>query len=315
MPGVWRFLYSSWSRLPGMESFRLSLMTRRFHQTEKTLRRLDPTTILTTHPLATAIASRLKSRGALRSRLIAAFWDWHFQRFWCFPAVDQYLVNTPRQRQELIAMGIAPNRITLSGVLVSPEYCARVPAAEARARLQLPADGPVVLVLGGGRGWGLEALLQAVAQQPAPVCAVILCGSAQRQARLQQMLAAHGSGAAAIRLLAFEPDPALYFHAADVIVSKPSGLSTAQAFACGTPVLATSPEPGHEEANLAELTGSGVVLVPRANENPAAAIRRLLDDPAALQQTAAQARQFVALDTKAIALDLLVGAGCGVIQL
>jgi UDP-N-acetylglucosamine:LPS N-acetylglucosamine transferase len=79
----------------------------------------------------------------------------------------------------------------------------------------------------------------------------------------------------------------------------------AQAFTCGTPVLATAPEPGHEEANLVELTRSGAVLVPRSNEDVAATIQRLLDDPAALEQAAANARKLVALDTEAITLAVL----------
>ena len=305
VPGVWRLLYSSWNRLPGMEWFRSSWMTRRFRETESALRRLDPATVLTTHPLATAIAARVKSRGSPTPRLVAVLWDWHVQPFGCFPQVDHYLVGVPRQREGLARMGIDPSRVTVSGLLVAPEYRTPVPAAEARARLQLPPDRPVVLVLGGGRGWGLKPLVRAVARLQTPVSAVVLCGSAVRCARLERMLAGSGSGAATIRLLACEADPSPYYYAADLIVSKPSGLSPAQAFACGVPMLAISPEPGHEEANLVELTQSGAVLVPRVDEDPAAAIERLLHDPAAREKAAAQGRKLAALDTEAIALAVL----------
>lgn len=305
MPGVWRFLYSYWSRLPGMESFRISLMTRRFRETEKTLLRLDPTTILTTHPLATAIASRMKSRGVLRARLVAAFGDWHFQPFWCFSAVDHYLVSAQAQRAGLIGMGVDPSVVTVSGMLVAPEYRACVPVAQARAYLELPQDRPVVLALGGGRGWGLEIVVSALARLRTRICAVVLCGSEQRRASLERMLSRLGNCGADIRLLPFGPDPVLYFHAADLIVNKPGGISTAQAFACGTPVLAVSPMPGHEEANLAELILGAVVLVPRAGEDLSTAIDRLLHDSDALQQTAAKARKLGALDTEGIALALL----------
>jgi UDP-N-acetylglucosamine:LPS N-acetylglucosamine transferase len=195
--------------------------------------------------------------------------------------------------------------VTVSGLLVAPEFRAPLPAAEARSSLQLPPDRPVVLILGGGRGWGIERLALAAARLRTPVSAVILCGSAERRAHIERKLAETGSGGAAIRLLAFEPDPAPYYHASDLIVSKPSGLSPAQAFACGKPVLAVWPEPGHEEANLAELTRSGAALVPRPNEDLAATIDRLLNDPAARQQAAAQGCKIVALDTEAIALAAL----------
>jgi len=311
-PGVWRFLYSSWNRLPGMEWFRTSWMTRRFRETERTLREFEPEIVLTTHPLATAIAARIKRLGRLSPRLVAVLWDWHLQPFGCFPQVDHYLAGVPGQREGLAGMGIDPSRVTVSGLLVAPEYRAPVTAAEARARLHLPQDRLVVLVVGGGRGWGLEPLASAVARLRTPVSTVILSGSAERRAHMERMLAAKGTGAAAIRLLAFEPDPAPYYHAADLIVGKPSGLAPAQAFACGVPMLAVSPEPGHEEANLLELTRSGAVLVPRANEDLAATIERLLHDPSARQKAAAQGRKLMAMDTEAIAL--MVGTEPGTVE-
>jgi processive 1,2-diacylglycerol beta-glucosyltransferase len=122
---------------------------------------------------------------------------------------------------------------------------------------------------------------------------------------LERLVAGLAKGAVEIRLLGFEANPAPYYHAADLIVSKPSGLSPAQAFACGTPMLAVSPEPGHEEANLVEFTGCGAVLVPRPSEDPAAAISRLLANPAALAAASASARKLVAIDTEAVALAVL----------
>ncbi|HEY1185509.1 MAG TPA: glycosyltransferase [Bryobacteraceae bacterium] len=304
-PGVWRFLYSSWNRLPGLNALRTSWMTRRFRETENAVRRFNPETILTTHPLASAIAARMKRRDGLWARLVTAYWDWHFQPFCCFPEVDHYLVPLPRQREAFIAAGTPPSRVTVSGILVAPEFRVSVPRMEARAQLRLPEDRPVVLVLGGGRGWGLEPLARSIVRLRTPISAVFLCGSRERRIRLERLVAGLAKGAVEIRLLGFEANPAPYYHAADLIVSKPSGLSPAQAFACGTPMLAVSPEPGHEEANLVEFTGCGAVLVPRPSEDPAAAISRLLANPAALAAASASARKLVAIDTEAVALAVL----------
>ena len=54
-----------------------------------------------------------------------------------------------------------------------------------------------------------------------------------------------------------------------------------------------------------ELTRRGAVLVPRASEDLAETIDRLLDDPAAREQAAAQGCKIAALDTEAIALAVL----------
>lgn len=47
--------------------------------------------------------------------------------------------------------------------------------------------------------------------------------------------------------------------AADVVVTKPGGLSTSEALGLGRPLLLTRPIPGHEEANARYLAAEGTV--------------------------------------------------------
>jgi len=307
-PGVWRFLYTSWNRVPGLERLRRWWMTARFRTTGREVCAWDPDVILTTHPLATAIAARIKSRGESPARLVTVLTDWHLQPFWCFPEVDHYLATVIPQREALLATGIAGVRVTVTSPLVGDAYHAQMSRAEARLRLELPEDRPMVLCMGGGRGWGLEALLRAFLRLRRPASIVMLCGSEERRGRLDRILAVEGAGRGNIRLLGFvEPEPAIYFRASDLVVSKPSGLSLSQAFVCGAPVLASAPEPGHEEANLAELIRCGAVLVPREKEDLASAMDRVLNDAEARRRVAENARALVALPSAEISLIVLTG--------
>jgi processive 1,2-diacylglycerol beta-glucosyltransferase len=48
---------------------------------------------------------------------------------------------------------------------------------------------------------------------------------------------------------------------ADLLVTKPGGLTCSEAMACGLPTLLLRPLPGHEEENAAYLTRTGAALI------------------------------------------------------
>jgi processive 1,2-diacylglycerol beta-glucosyltransferase len=67
--------------------------------------------------------------------------------------------------------------------------------------------------------------------------------------------------------------------AADVIVTKPGGLSLSEALAVGRPMVLTRPLPGHEEANARMLERAGAALLARSGNDVRGALDRMLDDP------------------------------------
>ena len=61
-----------------------------------------------------------------------------------------------------------------------------------------------------------------------------------------------------------------YMHAADVFVTKPGGLSTAEALAAQLPMILCKPLPGQEERNARVLVeGGAAVRAPSLRELPA----------------------------------------------
>lgn len=48
--------------------------------------------------------------------------------------------------------------------------------------------------------------------------------------------------------------------AADLVITKPGGLTCSEALALGRPLILTRPIPGHEEENVRALTSAGVAL-------------------------------------------------------
>jgi glycosyltransferase involved in cell wall biosynthesis len=161
-------------------------------------------------------------------------------------------------------------------------------------RFGLSAETPVVLYQGGlSPERGIEQLIAAMAQLPQ--CVLVLMGYGALEARLPAMIAGHGIGDRVRFLPPVPPGELLDWVAAADIAAMPIQASTLnhrlttpnklfEAMAAGVPVVA-SDLPGM--SRIIEETGCGLTCDPADPSSIAAAIRRIVDDPAASERMGA----------------------------
>lgn len=219
--------------------------------------------------------------------------------------VDAAIVHTPQLGRQLLAD--YPN---LAGrVHVVPHGGNALPAltaadrAQARARLGLEADRPVLLFFGMIKPYkGLEFLLEAMPGILAafPRAALLVAGEALMPMRpiheRIERLGLHG----AVRLReSFVPqeETPLYFAAADLLVAPYTEIAAsgvvAQAQTYGLPAVVTRVG---ALPDFVEPEACGFVVPPRSPEALGDAIRRALADPAALAEMGRRARHRIGRD-------------------
>ena len=76
----------------------------------------------------------------------------------------------------------------------------------------------------------------------------------------------------------------LLMHSADLFLTKPGGLSTSEAAACGTPMVLINTVAGCEAHNLDFFIKSGIAVTAETPKMLADTAMALLADPARLQQ-------------------------------
>jgi processive 1,2-diacylglycerol beta-glucosyltransferase len=190
---------------------------------------------------------------------------------------------------------VAADRITVSGIPVSAKFQNRLPKAEARRRLGLDPQTPTVLISGGNHGLGrLDAVLEAVRASQHAQAAVVTGGNKE----LFEELSAKYTGDPRIKVVGFIDNMETYMQAADFMVGKPGGLTTAEALASGLPIVIANPLPGQEMRNTEFLRDKGAaVYAPNAADLRwiVQALLESRDTLAALQRNAeALARPFAA---------------------
>src|SRR6202022_3134836 len=92
-----------------------------------------------------------------------------------------------------------------------------------------------------------------------------------------------------VRVLGFVDNVYDWMHAADVLVTKPGGLTTSEALAAGVPLILLQPLPGQEQRNARYLTARGAALRVARGSDLARILDAVLDGGDAAQRLRARA--------------------------
>jgi len=106
--------------------------------------------------------------------------------------------------------------------------------------LGLPLNKQIVLLMGGGKGWGIERIIRALARSVPGVFAVVIAGSEDRKAHLAKLASGLDSESTTLEITGFT-EATLYFAAADLLISKTGGMTTTEAFLTRLPLLPVLP--------------------------------------------------------------------------
>jgi UDP-N-acetylglucosamine:LPS N-acetylglucosamine transferase len=214
---------------------------------EPAIRDFAPDAIISTQMIPAAMVSFLKQRRKLDVPVLGVVTDFGVHDFWKQPGVDAYCVA-----HQSIATAMADScgfaDVVATGVPLMPGFAALPSQAEARRQLQLPADVPVVLVLGGGLGLSVDTAAAHLLDRQSETHLIVMPG---RNANMQKSLASlTARQPQRLRVCEWTEQMQLFIRASDLIVGKPGGVTVAEALACGRPLLATRSLGGQEGFNV-----------------------------------------------------------------
>jgi len=262
---------------------------------EAHLERLNPTIVISTHFLATRIAGALKTEGRISGRLIQIVTDFDAHAFWAVREADRICVAAEPARERLINLGIDQKQIYLTGLPLEQAF--RNPSAQetARATVGLSPHNPVVLLTLGGFGASpYNALVKGLAAGSHNAQVVVICGRSEA-ARAEVDAIVKGLPAeqsARFNVIGFTNQMASYMAAADLLIGKPGGITSAEALASGLPMVLVNPIPGQEERNADYLLEQGVAVRCRYPEQLGWKVAAMLGDEESLKRRSEVAKRI-----------------------
>jgi processive 1,2-diacylglycerol beta-glucosyltransferase len=180
--------------------------------------------------------------------------DWSLHRFWVQRSARQYFVAT-ESIARLLRERVPSARVSVTGIPVAPSFAKGVDGSAVRRELGFADDDAVVLLMGGGWGLGVEDMVRNALCAGVPnLKLLVVCGTNTHAH--QSLLDYAGDD---VRLFGYVNGIDRLIAASDVVVTKPGGLTTAETFAMGKPLVLTRGLPGHEDRNAEELALVGAI--------------------------------------------------------
>jgi len=244
------------------------------------LKRFKPDAVLCTHFMPLEILGRFKASDrpvrATPPLVASVVTDFEAHALWMEPAVDLYCVAAEETKGRLVARGISPEQVAVTGIPVAAKFSAAVQQAEVRKRLGLRDDLPALLVLGGGFGMGPVAqILRELSKLEKPVQILVVCGR-NEELRREVAVQEHRHPT---QVLGFVSNMQELMAISELIITKPGGLTTSEALAMGKPILVLNPIPGQEAANSDFLLEHGAAIKANRVEDLSFRLSSLLGSP------------------------------------
>jgi processive 1,2-diacylglycerol beta-glucosyltransferase len=200
------------------------------------------------------------------------------------------------------------DQVTATGIPVHPVFSEPKDRAACLARQGLKGDRPIVLQSAGGFGVGpIEKIYRSILDVEVPLEVVALTGKnekARGQLEKVECPERHRS-----KVIGFTQEIDELMAVADIVVSKPGGLTTSETLARGAAMAIVNPIPGQESRNSDFLLENGAAIKINNLATLAYKLTALLKDPVRLTALKANARRLgrprAAFDVVARSLSLL----------
>jgi processive 1,2-diacylglycerol beta-glucosyltransferase len=304
-PDVWGYLYDNPAIHKRVRHLRGLLHRYHARKLQRLLETVQPHAIACTQAFPCGMVADFKKHRGLPVPIVGVLTDYSPHLYWLHDAVDVYVVPAEEVKRSFQSHGVQASRLRVYGIPIDPRFLEPVERRLACRAFGLDETTPVILVMGGGGGFGpLRELMLSLDRVPLACQIVVLAGTNQallswfRAQRFRHRVLVNGYVNSVAQLMEI----------ATLLITKPGGLTTAEALAKHLPMLIITPIPGQELCNARYLLSQGAAVPLQAPEAVHDVVTQLLREPARVEElrrrAASVANPDSALQTARLLIEL-----------
>ncbi|MBO4693268.1 MAG: hypothetical protein J5659_02595 [Clostridia bacterium] len=228
-------------------SIMYDLVTKGCRELTIDLKESDYDAVICTHIFSAMMMTKIRKSELCKLPLYLVATD-----YTCSPGAgetkpDGYFIPHADLKNEFCAAGIDPSVIVPSGIPVNPKFMNKRSSEYAKGMLKLPENKKTVLLMCGSMGCGpIKQLCELLPRvMPDNSHLVAICGNNRRL--YSNLVKAHEPN---VTVVGYTTRIPVYMDAADVILTKPGGLSSTEAAVKHLPMIFIDAVPGCETKNL-----------------------------------------------------------------
>ena len=247
--------------------------------------------VITTHPFSTEIISILKEDYKIQIPHICIMTDYAAHNTWIKKNVDGYCVACEDMIGEMVARGVHREKIHPFGIPVSKEFF----EGDEKDKSQLINSLGLkqirtILIMAGSFGVdNIEDIFRALLTIEEEFQIIIITGNNDKLYNRIRNIKQDYKKAIVVK---YTNEVSRYMNIADILITKPGGLTISEALASNLPMVIFNAIPGQEESNSRFLIKHGMAISVGQGDNCNKAIEKLLKDKNKLENLKYNCRKF-----------------------
>lgn len=306
-PEIWEHIYDNPEVIERTRSAREALHRFNMSKIRKLIEKESPDIVYCTQAFPCGLVADYKRTMKRRLPLIGVLTDHAPHSYWLYDDVDYYVVPSPGTGKRLREKGVPLEKIKVYGIPVDPKFRKSHKKDEMLREFGLDQGMHTVLIMGGSQGLGaMEEAVFSLANDPLHEYQLVVVTAANKGLYRRLRRCFPGGSGKNVYVLPYVEEIDMLMEAADVIVTKAGGLTTAEAAVKNLPMVIVKPIPGHERMNADYLVSKGAAVEVVDCTELHDALNELFDSPGTIENMKenirAISRPESALDTAALAL-------------
>jgi processive 1,2-diacylglycerol beta-glucosyltransferase len=242
----------------------------------------------------------LKQKGMINTPAVSIQTDYTCSPFWEETRLEKYIIPSPLLFEEFARKGIPREKLVPVGIPVDARFKKKYPKEQAREMLGIHSQ-KVFAVMGGSMGYGeIPKIVEALHGRMPDALVVAACGNNQKLFEKLQ-------GIKNVMPLKYTKDINIVMDAADVLVTKPGGLSSTEAAVKRVPLVFSRPIPGGEARNAEFFASLKMAAVAKTPSAAAASACEIAENPALMQQMVDAQEKYIDRDADEHIGDIILG--------
>ena len=252
----------------------------------KLLREKKPNLIISTHPFGSQMCSYLKRKNKINSKIATIMTDFapHDQWLVGHEYTDYFFVAHNKMKDYLINKGISESKVFDTGIPISENFQKQYNKKEIFDKYNLDESKFTILFFGGGEfGLGKTRTVQIFNNfveetKNNNIQIIAISGKNPRMKSAFEEVVNSNNAGINVKIIEFSNEVPKLMAIANLVVTKPGGLTTSESLVSHLPMVVINPIPGQEEENAEFLESKNIAVWIKKSDDSKEIIESLLNN-------------------------------------
>lgn len=251
-PKIWDYLYDNPKIVKKVEKIKDKIHKFNSPKLKSLFDKFRPDAVCCTQAFPCGMVADFKKEYNSALPLVAVLTDYIPHSYWIYDTVDYYVVPSEEVAGRLIEKEVSRGKIRSLGIPFDHKFNEPVDKAQVIKRMGLNLDAVTVLIMGGGQGLGpIETIVKSLEKVKTELQEIIVTGTNKKlYDSLKKKIKKYSK---TILMFSYTDKISEFMSAADIIITKPGGITTAEALSKKLPMIIIKPIPGQEQNNTSYL--------------------------------------------------------------